>query len=389
MEGLPEVLDKLYKCGRCGFCQAYCPTFKAEGAEPFVARGRLEIIKANIGCKGEEYEEGFINRMNQCLLCGNCTEHCPSGVEVDSIIESARISYMEAKGPSKVMDNLDRNIAATGNIAGHEAKNRLLWVENSLEELKDIKINKPAEYAYFTGCVPSLYPSAYSIPQSLVKILNSAKTSVTLLGEEENCCGYPLAIGGLPEEAKKVAEKNVNTLDMLGIKKLITGCPSCYHMWKDYYPELLGYNPEVQIFHSTELLLQLLNEGELKLKETSMVVTYHDPCDLGRKSHIFEPPREIIRKMPGVVLKEMKYNRLESRCCGGGGNLEMNDAELSLKVSQDRVNQALDTGAAAIVTACQQCKRTLQAGARSMKTRIKVYDISEFICIGLENKQEA
>ncbi|MDI6707329.1 MAG: (Fe-S)-binding protein [Bacillota bacterium] len=384
MKGLSEVEDMLFKCGRCGFCQAHCPTFKATMAEPFVARGRLEIIKANLDNMVEDYSESFINRMNQCLLCGNCAEHCPSGVEVDRIVEAARTSYITGKGSHGVMGNLRRNIAGSGNIAGDEPRNRMLWVNNIEGHSKEIKIGEPAEYAYFTGCVPAFYPSAYSIPQAFVKILKAGSVSFTLLGEEEKCCGYPLAIGGLPGEAVKAAEKNLDSLHKLGVKKIVTGCPSCYHMWKDTYPELLDYDPGIQVLHSTELLLRLITEGKLRFKEVPMEVTYHDPCDLGRKSGIFDAPREILKSLPGVVLKEMKYNRLDARCCGGGGNLEMNDAELSGKVSQDRVQQALDTGAAAIVSACQQCKRTLQAGARAMRARVKIFDICEIVCNALD-----
>lgn len=386
MKEISAYKDMLTKCIRCGFCQAHCPTFKAAGAEPFVARGRMEMINATFDGRLEGYTEGVMKRMNQCLLCGNCTLNCPPGIEIEKIVEAFRAAYIKEKGIPDVLNSVKVNVNEMGNITGDKAENRMLWIKNIESELEGIKINEPAEYAYFAGCVPTLYPSAYSIPQAFARILKAANVSFTLLGQEEECCGYPLAIGGLPDEARKVAESNLKKLKELGVKKLVTSCPSCYHMWKDYYPELLGHDLEVEILHSTELLSQLVSEGKLKFKEIPMEITYHDPCDLGRKSGIFDPPREILENIPGIVLKEMQYNRLDSRCCGGGGNLEMNDSKLSNKVAQDRIKQAMDTGAKTIVTACQQCKRTLQAGARAMKARVKVKDICEVVFEALSQK---
>jgi heterodisulfide reductase subunit D len=337
------------------------------------------MIKAVFDNKLERYTERFIARMNQCLLCGNCSQNCPPGVEGDKIIEAARADYVKEKGLTDLLKTIKTNIEGNGNITGDEPSNRMLWMKNIENDLREIKINEPAEYVYFAGCVPTLYPSSYSIPQAFVRILKAGGVSFTLFGEEEKCCGYPLVVGGLPEEARKVAENNVRKLKGFGINKVVTTCPSCFHMWKSYYPELLGFEPEIEIVHSTQLLLELISKGEIKLKELSMEVTYHDPCDLGRKSGIFEPPREILRSIPGIILKEMKYNRQDARCCGGGGNLEMNDSKLSSKVAQNRVKQALDTGAELVVTACQQCKRTLQTGAREMKAKVKVKDICEIV----------
>lgn len=379
MKEIAAYSDMMTKCIRCGFCQAHCPTFKAAGAEPFVARGRMEMVNATFDGRLEGYTEGVMKRMNQCLLCGNCSLNCPPGVEIDKIVEAYRAAYIKEKGIPNVLNSVKTNVNETGSITGDQPYNRMLWMKNIEDRMEGIKVNQSAEYAYFTGCVPSLYPSAYNIPQTFTGILKAGKVSFTLLGDKESCCGYPLAIGGLPDEARRVAENNVQALKRLGVGKIVTGCPSCYHMWKDYYPELLGGALEMQVLHSTELLSQLISEGRLKFKEMPLEVTYHDPCDLGRKSGIFDPPREILKNIPGMVLKEMRNNRLDSMCCGGGGNLEMNDAGLSSKVAQNRIKQAQDTGAKIVVTACQQCKRTLQAGATTMKARIKVKDITEIV----------
>jgi heterodisulfide reductase subunit D len=192
-------------------------------------------------------------------------------------------------------------------------------------------------------------------------------------------------MGGMRDEAKKAALKNINKLKELGVKKVVTTCPSCYHMWKDYYPELVEMDEPLEIMHASELLQKLTAKNQLQFNEKKLVVTYHDPCDLGRKSGIFDAPRQILTSIPGIELREMKYNRLDAMCCGGGGNLEMNDAELSGKVAQERIRQALNTGASMLVTSCQQCKRTLQNAARQMRARIKIMELNEMVKDTLKN----
>lgn len=379
MHELKDYQEMINKCSKCGNCQYYCPTFRASRLESYVARGRIELAAAALDGRINDYSDTFIKRMNQCLLCGNCSQFCPPGVESEKIITAMRGECIKQKGASGVLAHVKNSVESVGNITGDAPANRMLWLENMGQLPEGLKINEPAEIAYLPGCVPTLYPSSYSIPQAFVKIMSRAGLSFTLLGEHETCCGYPLLIGGMQEEAKQAAIKNVDKLKELGIKKVVTTCPSCYHMWTDYYPELIGIKQPFEVMHGSVLLQELVADNKLKVNEKKLVVTYHDPCDLGRKSGIFEEPRQILESIPGLELKEMKFNRLEAMCCGGGGNLEMNDAELSGKVAQERVKQALNTGAAVIVTTCQQCKRTLQNAARLMRARIKVMELNELV----------
>ena len=386
MKELNLYKDRAFKCVRCGFCQYHCPVYAVTGSEPLVARGRLEMVKAGFDGRITEFSANLRKRMNQCLLCGNCTQNCPPAIETDKIVEAFRAASIKESGLPEQLKAVRKNTSEMGNITGDPRANRRLWLKNMEAGVEGLKVNKTAEYAYFAGCVPTLYPSAYSIPQSFVKILKAAGVDFTLLGEDENCCGYPLAVGGLPDDALKIAKKNILKLKELGIKKVVTSCPSCYHMWKEYYPELLDEETGIEIIHSTQLLAGLVAGDKLKFREMSWQVTYHDPCDIGRKSKIFQEPRDVINSIPGLTLKEMKFIREDARCCGGGGNLEMSDPELSGLVARDRVKQAVETGAEFIVTACQQCKRTLQAGVRLSRARIKVIDICEMVAEALINQ---
>jgi len=142
---------------------------------------------------------------------------------------------------------------------------------------------------------------------------------------------------------------------------------------------MLGYTPEVELLHSTQFLDELLARGALALGQVDLTVTYHDPCDLGRKSDIYDAPRRVLQRIPGVELVEMSEHRDDAHCCGGGGNLESHDAELAAGIAGRRIRQAADTGAAVVVSACQQCERTLSNAARTNRIRMRTMDVSQLV----------
>jgi Fe-S oxidoreductase len=205
-------------------------------------------------------------------------------------------------------------------------------------------------------------------------LLERAGVDYAVMGGDEACCGYPLFISGLEDEARELAKSNVRRVADAGAARLITTCPSCYRAWREFYPELLGETPDVQVLHATEWLatadlpMNAMGEG--------LRATYHDPCDLGRGSGIFDAPRHFLSRMNGLDLVEMPQNRGEALCCGGGGNMESLNLETSQAVAQARVEQAIETGADLLITACPQCERTLMS-ARPRGARISVVDIVE------------
>ena len=381
MRSIAELSKNILKCTRCGNCQYYCPSFTTSRLETHVARGRLQLIKRRLDDQAD-YNETFIKRINQCLLCGNCSVNCPAGINTEEIVEYFRGLSVKQAGASHVMSMTAKNIESVGNITGDGRENRLLWAENM--DAGSVRIGEPAEYIYYAGCVSALYPSSYSIPQTFAKLLNIAGLDWSVMGETENCCAYPLVIGGMGEEAVRTMQENAKAAGAFGARVLVTTCPSCYNMWTEVYPKILTDMPDVRIYHGSQLLAELVKKNAFRFKETDAVVTYHDPCDLGRKCSIYDEPREVLSAIPGINLVEMKFNRGNAFCCGGGGNIEMNDPELGGKVAQQRVSQALDAGAQVIVTSCQQCKRTLTGGARQLRARIKVMDLSEFILGAIE-----
>ena len=371
MNSQASVLEEaLYRCNKCGFCQATCPHYQQSREEWAVARGRLRMIKGVH--EGQlSVSEGYARRLFECFMCSGCATACPSGVEIEEVFLEARRDLARMGFLPAPLVELGQTITTTGSITGEAGDTRLSWAQN-------LPFSPPEggmhEVVYFVGCVSSLYPRAYGPPQSMVSLLQHARADYAVLGGEEACCGYPLFISGLEEAARELAQANVQRVTDTGAKRLITTCPSCYRAWREFYPQLLGEEPDVEVLHAT----QWLAEADLPLKplEDGRKVTYHDPCDLGRGSAIYDAPRQFLSTIEGITLVEMPQNRGEALCCGGGGNMESLAPPTSQSVAQMRVEQAVGTGADLLVTACPQCERTL-LGARTRSTRIAVMDIVE------------
>jgi Fe-S oxidoreductase len=220
---------------------------------------------------------------------------------------------------------------------------------------------------------------SYGVPQAFVTIMEKAGEDYTTLGGEEWCCGYPLLIGGQVKAAEAVIRHNAEVAESLGIERMVMTCPSCYHAWHNAYPQVVG-ELGFEVVHATQLLAEMVDEGRLQLKEgRKMTVTYHDPCDLGRKAGIYEEPRKVLRALPGVTFVEMDSRRETALCCGGGGNLETFDPDLGAEVAAKRVAEAQTVGAQVIVSACPQCERTLTKSTRANKVRIRVMDLAQVV----------
>jgi heterodisulfide reductase subunit D len=376
-----QVTDEQYlHCIRCGLCLSVCPLYRLTLNETDSPRARVALLRA--------VREGLVEAPTQrtaasffrCLLCGACTFACPSGVTVDRLLELTRGEMSDLGLTPQPLIALRERIAEGHNISGEPNENRLMWADNLPEPPSGIG-KEQADVVYFVGCVSAMFPRSYSVAQSFVEILEKADVDYGLLGEQEWCCGYPQAISGNPEQARTTMQHNLDAVRAMEAKTLVTTCPSCYHFWKHTYPTALEEDLGLEVLHATEFLADLLEAGALPLRDDlpDQVVTYHDPCDLGRKSDVFEAPRRILAQIPGVTLVEMPENREGSHCCGGGGNLESFDPELSEAVAALRIRQAAETGAKTVLSACQQCERTLFSAARSERIRIRSKDIVELV----------
>jgi heterodisulfide reductase subunit D len=388
-----ECGENVYVCYQCERCSSGCPTAMAMRYRP------AQMMRlAQFGLADRLESDASLWR---CLGCDTCTAHCPHNLSVRKLVEVMRQKVIQERylpeGVESVGEDedLQRGLRGLGmlserinthhNVSGEDNAARLAWTDNLEQKPEGLVQDPAAEMAYFVGCVSAMFPMSYPIPQGFAAVLQSASVRFTTLAGEEWCCGFPLFMSGQLKQAEVLIRHNVEQMRALGVPRIVATCPSCYHMWCHLYPEILGEELGFEVSHAVEVLRDLIVDGRLELAEPKRtgVVTYHDPCDLGRKGGIYEAPREALSRVPGWTFVEMQQSREHALCCGGGGNLETFDPPLVEEVAAKRIAQAAEVGADVLVSACPQCVRTLAKAARAQKVRVRVMDITQFLEMAL------
>ena len=365
--------DEVAKCNKCGFCLPNCPVYLVEGKESSAPRGRNAITRAVIE-GGLEWSPEIEQSIFSCLGCGACTAACFPKVKTKDLVFRDRECLVNEGLYPKIADRVAKFLEERHTISDDDNRERSEWTA-TLRELPEGALEKAkAEVIYFVGCVASFFPMAQKIPVNMARIMTRADVDFTILGGEEWCCGFPFIGMGTPDKMQTLMQHNVEKIEAVGAKSVVFTCPSCYHTWKHLYQM-----PGVELKHATQMLYDLVKDKRIKLKEMNVTVTYHDPCDLGRNSGIFEEPRQVLKSIPGLKLVEMAYNRQLSMCCGGGGNVEMVNPELSAKVAEMKLRAIADTQADMVVSSCQQCLRTIATQARRDKVNLVVKDLTELV----------
>ncbi len=387
-------LLELDACTRCGECVKWCPTFtekqeldeitplrKIERVRSFLRAQTLGPLGRLLGYRRatDETLQMFSAGTYDCTLCGRCAVVCPVHIDTRSLWIAMRETLVDQGVYPETFDHLRETVTTHYNISGDINEDRLIWSENLPEVPAGVAGKEQAEVVYFVGCVASFYPRSYSVPQSMVEIFEQAGVDYLTLGGEEWCCGFPLIIAGMGGAAVDAMRHNLEAVRSTGAKRLVAACPSCYHTWKHDYPRILGEPLGFEVVHATEALEEIVDAGRIELKPFKRPVTYHDPCDLGRTSGVYDAPRNVIRAIPDITFTEMEHNREYSLCCGGGGDVEMADKNLTAAVAQRRVEEAAATEAQVILSACQQCERTLAGAARKARIRVRAMDIADLI----------
>jgi heterodisulfide reductase subunit D len=370
---------KLGTCLQCGTCSSSCPTYFAMDVPP-----RKLWRMVTLGLKDEIAQS---STFWLCTACHTCTVRCPRGIDVSESMRQIR-EWVIGEGVQetpRALSMMSDMIVESHNMKGDDNETRLIWSSNLPDDGLG-ELPQQAEVLWYVGCVSSFYPMAYRIPQAMVQILGRSGVDFTLLGGEEWCCGFPLYTAGMSDRVRALAAHNLEKVRATGAKTLVSTCASCYHTWKHIYPEMLADYPEdLEVLHATEYMARLIKEGRLPLGPVERVITYHDPCDLGRRSGVFDAPRYVLNSIPGIELREMANHHENSLCCGGGGNVETFSPDTVNEAARRRLLQAEATGAKYVVSACQQCMRTLFNGARKNRIRIRAVDISEIVLESVQN----
>ena len=235
------------------------------------------------------------------------------------------------------------------------------------------------EILYFPGCYPSYDSRLKKVAIATASILNKAEVNFGILGNKENCCGESIRKTGNETLYKQLARENIKTFIDNGVHRILVSSPHCYHTFKNEYPE---FNVNFEVVHITQYLAELISEGRLGLREEyQKKITYHDPCYLGRHNGIYEEPRKVLNRVPGLELVEMPESRENSFCCGGGGGRIWMDTAKGERFSDLRLEQALEAGAEELVTACPYCITNFEDSRLSVENGESIFikDITEII----------
>lgn len=377
-----EVDTEIMACIQCGFCRLGCPIFGETILESRNARGHV-ILAYNLMTGGVEPSEELAASFYQCTTCLNCEAVCPAGVDVAGIVGGARQKLVEAGYLPQVFGPMLDSLKEQGNPLGELAEKRTETYPSGYED--KAVVAGPVDVLLYLGCTAS-YQDLYIVP-SMMEFMDKVGVKYSVLGEKEHCCGYVAHLIGAEDAFQECMEKNMAVFSELEPRLIVTTCAGCHRTLRDLYGEHSGL--DVEVLHAVEYMDRLISEGELRFQgEFPMKVIYHDPCDIGRHMGIYDPPRNVLRAIPGLELMEFSLNRALAKCCGGGGGLKGFDGELSAALAEKRVAEAMDLGAEVITSACPTCKSNLKLAAaklqRERRQRIKVMDITEVVAEALD-----
>lgn len=386
-----NMLDA-YNCTECGRCDYFCPanqTGKELSPQHIITNtrervyARLPLILKDLAAKraaesaesnneeesGVEADPTFVGEVHTdqalwaCTTCGACDAHCPVFIDhVEPIIEMRRHLVLEQEGrfPKELVATYN-GLERQGNPWSIGAHERMGWAEGL--EVPTISENPEAEYIYFVGCMASFDERNKATARALVELLKHAGVSFAVL-DAETCCGDPARRTGNEYLAQALIETNAEQFKECKTKKALTACPHCFNSLKHEYGQ---FGVEfAEVVHHSALLTSLIKDGKLMHKDGSdpREIVYHDSCYLGRYNSVYDEPRDVLRGIPGVKLKEAKFNRDKGYCCGAGGGLMFMEETEGRRVNGWRYEQLKATGAGAIAVACPFCKVMIDDAAQ-------------------------
>lgn len=388
------VLD-LYSCTECGRCSMYCPTVLT--AKP------LEHRRLNLSLKSALYDDqkvllsgdpkqveglaalvgGKINPETiwACTTCGSCEQECPVYIEnVPRIIQMRQNKVlMEGDIPAE-LQRAYKGMENNSNPWGIGSDKRDAWAEGlDIPRMADKASEAEAPLLYWIGCAGSFDDRNKKITLAMVKILKAANVPFAILGKEEGCTGDPARRTGNEYLFQMLAGQNVEVLNNYKVKRVLAHCPHCLHTIKTEYPQFGG---NYEVVHHTQLIAELLQSGKLKLNnELKQSMAYHDSCYLGRYHNIYEAPRQVAKHIPGLKIIEMPRNESRSVCCGAGGGRFWMEEKIGTRINVHRTQEALDTNADTIASACPFCLTMLKDGVAELgkEDKVKTLDLAEMV----------
>jgi Fe-S oxidoreductase len=385
-------------CTICGRCTSVCPAHATgkpldpreivlKTGEVMTATGTPKVsppvgVDPEITVSADSlFERITPEELWACTSCKACDEICPVNIEIlDKILDMRRyLALMESNFPSS-LGNVYRSMENSGNVYGLNQGERADWVGDL-----DVRVVEPgsgpleAEYLYWVGCAGSFDDRNKKASRAIAQLLTRAGLDFAILGPSELCTGDSARRSGNEYIFQMLAMQNIEALDGLGVRKIITQCPHCFNTLRNEYPQLGG---RYEVVHHAQLLMELIADGRLSLAGATLAerVTYHDSCYLGRHNDVYLAPRKVVGSLAGIDLVEMPRNGTRGMCCGAGGARMWMEETVGKKVNVERAQEALRTGATRIAVACPFCWVMLDDGVKGEgRDDVVVQDIAELL----------
>ena len=364
-----EIVEACSQC-RCGCCKDQCPMYSDILEESMSPKGRNALIRAVM--KGEvEPDERTVRIAYSCLLCRRDETSCTAGLRNAEAAEIFR-RHLVDKGAKLLPEHavLIKSLENYRNPWQEPKSARKRWARG-LQEKK--VAHGSTDILFFVGCTYALDHTLQESPKALASLMDKAHVNYSLLTEDEVCCGSIAKRIGDSKVFESIKKENEQRIRSAGVQTIVTACAGCYKTLRQDYQEL---SEDVSIMHSTQFIADLASTERLEFSRAGIKVTYHDPCHLGRHSEIYEAPRTALELVPGLQLVEMKNSKQLARCCGGGAGVKTAYPEIAQRVALSRVQEAEETGAEVLVTACPFCVQTLRTAAFESHSKMVVEEFT-------------
>jgi Fe-S oxidoreductase/nitrate reductase gamma subunit len=392
-------------CTMCGRCTSVCPAHATgkplDPREIVLKTGEVMAATGNppvsppIGVVPEItigadslFERITPDEIWACTSCKACDEICPVNIEIlDKILDMRRyLSLMESNFPTE-LGNAYRSMENSANPWGMSQGDRAAWA-SKLDgiEIVDGTEAFEHEYLYWVGCAGSFDDKNQKVTQAMAKLMQRAGVDFAILGPSENCTGDPARRSGNEYIFQMLAMQNVETLNGMGVKKIVTQCPHCFNTLMNEYPQLGGH---FEVVHHSQFLEWLVAQGRLDLSQAELAerVVYHDSCYLGRHNDVYLAPRNVIGQLGGIEIVEAERNGTKGMCCGAGGARMWMEETTGTKVNDARSAELIATGASRIATACPFCYIMIDDGVKGAgkeEDEVRVGDIAMHVLEAIE-----
>lgn len=390
-----------YSCTECGRCLTHCPTYITD--KPLTHKGLNLTIKEHLmdsaskvmANKEEELPELVPNVVSSdtiwaCTTCGWCETACPVFIEqVPRIVDMRRYQAMVKSDGSDFPQeavNVFRGLEEQSNPWNLSRGDRGAWAEDL--NIPTVKDNPDFDYLWYVGCAAAYDDRQKKVAAALAKVINAAGLNYAILATEESCNGDTARRLGNEYLFQQLAQETIDTFGKYKVRKVFTQCPHCFNVIKNEYPQL---GATFEVYHHSQLVQELLYDERVKpSKDFDKLVTYHDSCYMGRYNDVYEEPRRMLRSVPGLSLVEMPRTERQSFCCGAGGGRMWLEEHIGERINQNRVKEAVETGASTIASNCPFCLTMIRDGLGEMGIEgVDAVDIVELVANSMEDEAES